>query len=179
LTEEEQQSIIKKFFDKAISGVGLITILITIAVYGAAASAFGVITGAYIAFFAFGFVGCLEIFNRQKNFLAQQRCKDNKINNLFEATLSAKKTWHPKIIDEVKHNEIIFRAVGFEEVGIPFGISSPLCQKCHDKVIQRVHVKFPGRIKIQIICRCGFEISSKYTLQELEAEAAQLLKIPK
>lgn len=163
---------------RAVDATGTLTALLTLAAFGLCALAVGPARAGLAALAVFGLAGAAEVFHRQRQAELVQRCQLPDPSGLLFAALRAKK-WNPKVLDQFEHGGLCWHVLGFEEVQLPFGIGGPQCPSCGKHVSERVSVRFPGRLRIQLCCRCGFAAPARHTIAELRREAAELANLPR
>lgn len=169
---------LSKAFDRAIQAVGVISVLLTLAIFGALMFAFDR-APVWLAAALFGAFGTAEVFHRQRHADLINRRELPKELSLFLSILDAHPRWEPKVIKEFQYGGLRFRAFGFEELKIPLSVAEPLCPRCGGRVTERRETRFPFRHRIEHRCVCGFSQLSCQTLGELHQEAHDFAGCPK
>jgi len=164
--------------DRAVAAAGTLTALLTLAGLGLAALALGPARAPWAALAVFGLAGAAEVLHRQRQAQLVGRCQLPDPSALFFAILSGKQ-WHPKVLKQLAHGGVHWQVLGFDEANFPLGIGGPQCPTCAEHVLERIHVRFPGRLRIRLACPCGFAKTSPYTVAELRREVAELANLPR
>jgi hypothetical protein len=177
---DKMWELLTKHLDRAANAVGVLTLLLTVGVFGISANFFEFRTASLIGLCFFGFSGALEVFHRQRKSDLDNRNQSLDINSLFENMLiKYKKVWHLKIHKEFKYRGLLFRTIGFEEVPEgPVTIAGPLCPTCQGNLYAETETKFPGRHSITFKCLCGFSQKSDRTEPEIIKEVASQNRVP-
>lgn len=169
---------ISRWIERTEKSVGVITLLLSIAIFAAGSLLGGPVVGALVALLAFGVFGALEVAHVKANAELQRRATHVKEQGLFWPISQKYPSWKPKIIKELKHGGIHFNAIGFEKMPVAFEISAPLCLACKGRLTERIGVKFPARTRIEFVCECGLVTVSAFTEAELVREVSKLAALP-
>lgn len=132
---------------------------------------------AWLLLALFGALGSAEVFHRQQKADLVERRDVQKKSMLLDIQ-AAHPRWKPKVLKEFEHGGLLFRAAGFDELPIPLSIAGPLCPRCTGQLAERREVRFPGRMRIEHRCTCGFAQRSPHTLGQLQAEAHKMAGCP-
>ena len=178
-TDPKLKSVIVAAFERALNSVGILTLLFTISVYGLAMLVFDWATSIKIAVAVLGAVGFCEIFHRQALIKLDGRRKPSRdLNAVLTFLREKQRTRTPQVLKELNYGGLNFKAIGFDQLKMPVGISSPLCPDCGSVVAETVGIRFPGRIEICFQCGCGFRKKSKITKAEIMETVAELFNTP-
>ncbi|MCE7520356.1 hypothetical protein LZG37_19645 [Halomonas titanicae] len=171
----------KSVLNRMMDQTGAITLFIA----ASAAGAGGIVGGSSVAIWsalaAFGLVGALEIYNRQKEAqaiqLRQSRRREIDGDRLFRVA-DTNPSWRPKQLHEITHGGLKWNAVGFQELPVPLAVTGPLCPRCSHKLAETIEVSFPGRLTINVFCMCGFKTRLNKPVDALHEEVSQMVGTP-
>lgn len=127
---------------------------------------------------AFAIMGLADIFHVNRKAQLVERRMLSCTATFYLEICDANPQWKPKVLKEFSHGQARFKVMGFDQKPIPFGISEPLCPRCDLKLIERITVFYPGIIRINWVCNCGFEKTTNQTLAETKREAARIGNVP-
>lgn len=174
---EKLWEVVQAALHRAVLAVGVLPTLLTLAAAGLLLFwHFG--SAVWLLLTLFSSLGSAEVFHRQrKSDLIQLR--QVQVDTLLPGIRDRHPRWRPKVLKEFEHGGLLFRALGFEELEIPLAIAGPLCPRCTGHLAERREVRFPGRIRIEHRCSCGFFQRSTHTLGELQHEAYEMAGCPR
>lgn len=171
---------VEKRLADATRRTGTISALLATGIFGVGFIFLSASTALGLAVGTLGACGGVEAFHAQREAKLHQRCKASNIDSLFFAILHKFPKWEPKVIQQISHGVFRFNVIGFEHLPTPLGLSEPICPACgHPNLAERAHCLFPGRIRIRLLCACGWTTISLQTIAELRAEAADMARLPK
>jgi len=163
---------------RAVLAVGVLPALLTLAAGG---GLLALSTGepVWALLSVFGALGSAEVFDRQRKADCVELRQKAPAKSLLMEIQDAHPDWHIKVLKEFEHGGLLFRVAGFDELEIPLSVTAPLCPRCGADLTERIEVGFPGRVRIEHRCACGFAQRSPYPLDELQAEAKAMGGCPR
>ncbi|MBU0809646.1 MAG: hypothetical protein KKD30_05415 [Gammaproteobacteria bacterium] len=170
-------NVISRTLEKAAQATGVLTGLITISALGFSTLTLAPAEAAALAVGVFGTVGAMEVFHRQRKAEAIERSQAMRPasnERLLLDIVVARPEWQAKLFKQLNHGGLKWNAVGFEQIPAPVAVTGPLCPTCGSHLAERFKVGFPGRMRITLLCDCGFTKNSRYFLHELKSEAHKL-----
>jgi hypothetical protein len=169
MADSKNPFLIAQLLERAMKTAGAITMFVAVCSFGIAAFFVGASRGQWIAYATLGFVGALESFHAQRKGTLKERSQDRETDAVFRLIAKAQPNWHMESKQQLSYGGFHFNAVGFKEHPLPIFVTSPLCPRCHSQghLSERAEVRFPGRVRITLFCRCGFSQRTPETMAEL------------
>lgn len=169
--------IMRQFVQRALGAVGVLTALLSLAVFGVVMTF--VSDPRWLLLALVGAFGAIEAAHVRAVAKLRERREAGADSRLYTDIADKHVLWNPKVLNEFLHGGVCFRVLGFDQLQIPLAVAGPLCPACKAHLTERRELRFPLRARMHFLCRCGFRQPSPHTLGELREEAEAMSGTPR